>query len=187
MATLAAIGDLATITGRPAADAHLVLALRRASDRFTGDCLHQNGAGAPCLILEEDDTVDLDGDGSDTLLLPAGPVVGTPTVMVDGSPVTAFQVNRRAAILRRTGGYWPRGLGNISVTYSHGFAADKVPGDIADAVLEHAATLATTMAHIQQEGGLSQSATNFAAAQVGVTQKWADTVARYQMNRGDRA
>lgn len=188
MAVLAAIADLATQTGLPAADPRLELALRRATDRFIGECNHRNGNDEPCLFREADDEIYVDGSGGETLLLPAGPIVGIPTVFVDGVVLGGtFQVNRRAAILRRIGGVWPRGLGNILVTYTHGFEESKIPGDISDAVLEHAATLATTMAHIQQEGGLSQSVTNFAAAQVGVTQKWVDTVQRYQLNRGDRA
>lgn len=186
---LASIDDLATKTRRSATDAGLVLALRRATDRFIAECGHRDGDGNYVLFRVVDDVVYVSGTGGDTLLLPSAPVVGQPAVAIDGQGIDApaFQVGRRTGLLRAVGGYWPDGLENIAVTYTHGFLPEKVPGDIADAVLEHAETLFRTAAHVQQEGALSQSVGNFAAAMVGTTQKWADAVERHGLNRGDRA
>lgn len=187
--TLASIDDLAAATGLPADDARLVLALRRATDRFISDCGHRDGSGAFTLFRVEGDVVDLNGTGTDTLLLPAAPVVGNVGVAIAGVSAGANAytgLDRRAGVLRRAS-RWPEGLGNITITYSHGFLPDQVPGDIQSAVIERATMLALTHAHVSQESGISQSQTNFAQATVGVTQEWADAVNRYSLNRGDRS
>lgn len=187
--TLARIDDLATKTGRPAADTRLILALRRATDRFIGDCGHRDGNGDFCLFRVVDDVVFVSGDGSDTLRLPSAPVVAVSAVTVGGAALVPadFQIGRRIGVLRRVGGYWPAGLENVEVTYTHGIDPAKVPGDIADAVLEHAETVFRAQAHVQQEAALSQSQGFFAAAMVGTTQKWVDAVNRYSLNRGDNS
>lgn len=173
---LADVGDLATHTGLPKDSDRLQLAIRRATDRFIAEIGHP-------LLLVEDDTVELDGTGLPVLHLPAAPVKGRPTVKVNGAEVDDYQMSRRAGILLRTGGRWPRGLGNIEVTYTHG--VEEPPGDVVDAVLEHAATIATSLAHVQQESAGSNSIGFGTRAVVGVTQKWADTVERHRLNTGD--
>ena len=189
MADLANIDELATMTRMPATDARLVAALRRASDRFTAACEHRDGDGNYCLLLVTDDEVRVSGRGTDTLLLPSAPVRAVASVRVGGQLLqpAEYQVGSRIGVLRRVNGTWPDGLENIEVTYTHGYPADKVPGDISDAVLEHAATLATSSAHVQQESAMSKSAGYFAAAMVGTTQKWVDAVDRHSLNRGDQA
>lgn len=180
---LASIDDLAAQTGLPAADPRLVSALSRASGRFIADVGHKRGDGTFCLLREEADAVDLNGTGTDTLLLPSAPVVGNVGVAIAGVSAGANAytgLDRRAGILRRAQG-WPEGLGNITITYSHGYLPGQVPADIQSAVLERAAMLATTQAHVSQESGLSQSVSNFAQATVGVTQEWADAVNRYSL------
>lgn len=173
---LGSVDDLATHTRLPADSDRLKLAMRRATDRFIGEVGHP-------LLLVEDDTVELDGNGMHILHLPAAPVKGRPTVVVDGEEIDDFQISRRHGILRRTRGRWPHGLGNVEVTYSHGYK--DVPGDVSDAVLEHAATIATSLAHVQQESAGSNSVGFGTTAAVGVTQKWADAVERYRLNTGD--
>jgi hypothetical protein len=133
-----------------------------------------------------DDVIWLDGNGTDTLLLPAAPVSSI-TVELNGQPLAAgsgYKISRRAGILRRPGG-WPDDLENIQVTYTHGWVT--IPGDIADAVLEQAATQALVLAHIASETALGQSLTYGAQAMVGVTQKWSDAVEKYSLGRGDRS
>ena len=76
-------------------------------------------------------------------------------------------------------GWFPEGLGNVKVTYDHGWA--EIPGDVQDAVLEHAATLARVLAHLQQNSAGSTQESYGQAAMVGTTAKWADTVARYSL------
>jgi hypothetical protein len=108
-----------------------------------------------------DETITLDGSGTDTLLLPNWPVIGTPTVTEDDVAVTAFVVD--GSLLRRNDwGYWSRGVGNIEVTYSHGYAvsevdvdgAERMPADLRMVALQIAAGLmsaAETRFHAQAE------------------------------------
>jgi hypothetical protein len=171
---LAEPADLATLTKLPADSPALLLALDRASERF------RLAVGHPVHLVEAE-TVTLDGDGSETLLLPAAPATDI-TVLVDGAAVTDFQVNARAGILRRAS-RWPAGLGNIEVTYSHGFA--EIPGGIQDAVLEMAAISARVPAGVQSETAGGQSITWGAQAASGVSQRWTDAVLAYLLG-GER-
>lgn len=127
-------------------------------------------------------SVHLSGDGGRTLLLPSRPVIGTPVITIDGVPVTDWQVGRAAGILQRAGG-WPRGLDNVQVTYRSGF--EKVPGDVEDAVLEQAEATYRVLPGVAAHASGSESRSYLASA-AGVTQRWADTVARYAI-RGDEA
>jgi hypothetical protein len=174
---LASADDLATLLGVESTDPKMALALRRASDRFRG------AVGHP-VSLVADDVVLLDGDGTRSLALPAAPIVGTPTVTVDGDPVTDFSVSPKNGVLRRDS-CWPDKLGCIQVTYTHGYEA--VPGDIADAVLEQAELQYSVLAGVSQMSLGSQSFAFGAQATVGVTQRWSDTVQKYLLNRGDRS
>ncbi|MGY4859511.1 hypothetical protein [Cryobacterium sp. AP23] len=171
---LASVADLATLTGKPATDAKLLLALKRASARFRG------AVGHPVSRVS-DDVVLLDGDGSRALLLPAAPVIGTTAVEIDGVPITDYRTSAARGILRRPAG-WPDDLGNVQVTYSHGY--DQVPGDIEDAVLEQAELQYKVLAGVQQASLGAQSVTFGVQASVGVTQRWAECVARYQLKDG---
>jgi hypothetical protein len=174
---LATLDDLKAAIRDPESftDTDLNLALKRASGRFRGQVRH------PVSLVENDQIV-LDGTGTRTLQLPAAPITDI-TVTLAGRLLEEgpdFEVSRRNGILRRAGGrFWPDGLENVAVTYTHGY--DPIPDDVADAVLEHATTLAMVYAHIQQEGAGSVQATYGAAATVGTTQKWADAVENYRL------
>lgn len=175
---LADPADLALKLGVPADDARLLLALRRAGDRFEG------AIGYPVRLVT-DDVEHVSGDGTDTLLLRCRPIVGQPAVKVDGVAVTDFSVGRHSGILRRKNrACWPDDLDNVEVTYSHGW--DQVPGDIQDAVLEQAETQYLTVVAYQSRSAGSESVTYSALAAVGVTQRWTDAVNRYAF-RGDRS
>lgn len=130
-----------------------------------------------------DDLVRRNGTGTDTLFLPAIPAQVS-EVKIDGVllAATAYQVDETAGIIRRTDGWFPDGLGNVTVKYSHGWV--EIPGDIQDAVLEHAATVALVQAHLQQNSAGSTQESYGAAALVGTTAKWTATVDRYKL--GDR-
>lgn len=176
-ALLARPEDLATLTGLPETDARLVLSLRRASDRFYGDTHREN-------ILEATSVHRYNGKGGATLLLRGAPVARVESVTVDGQPLefpAGYQVDYDAGIIRRRGGVFPAGLGNIEVSYTHGY--EEIPGDIEDAVLEHATTIALVLVHIQQESGGSTSASYAKEATVGTTAKWVEAVARYDLDR----
>lgn len=96
----------------------------------------------------EDDEITLDGSGTETLMLPEWPVIGTPVVEEDGVAFTDFVV--RGSRLVRTSGIWMPGVATISVTYSHGYATseadvvadtgpERVPSDLRDVALVLAA------------------------------------------------
>lgn len=172
---LAPAADLATLTGKSASDGKLLLALRRASARFRGAVGHD-------ITRVDGDVVILDGDGGAALLLPAFPVRDV-TVRIDGVAVTDFRTSPRNGVLRRDAG-WPDQLGNVEVTFTHGWAT--VPGDIEDAVLEQAEAQLVAITGVQTIQQGARSLTFGAAATVGVTQKWTDTVEKYRL-RGDRA
>lgn len=176
--TLASADDLATMLEVDASNGKLLLALRRATDRFRAE------VGRP-LSMVTDDVVWVDGDGTQVLLLPSAPVVGTPTVLVAGTPVTDFYVSRNLGILKRTdSGCWPANQ-DIEVTYTHGL--DEIPGDVADAVLEQAELQYRVIAGIAQMGLSGETITFGTQASIGVTQRWSDAVARYKLYRGDRS
>lgn len=193
-ALLASPSDLALRVGADSGDARIDLALRRASDRFRAAVGHSVSSSTA-------DTVVLDGTGTDTLHLPGLPVQQVRTVAVSGALVTDWALSPRLGVLRRVraqqwpvwyrydehrywGSIWPDGLGNVEVVYDHGFA--EVPGDIADAVLEQAELQFTVLAGVQQASLGPQSVTFGAQAAVGVTARWSEAVARYQVGVGDR-
>jgi hypothetical protein len=168
--------DLAILTGLPSNSPALLLALDRASERFRSEVGHP-------VHLITGEVIRLDGDGGDTLFLPAAPFT-TIAVKVDGTAVTDFVASRRSGYLRRVE-RWPDGLENIEITYTHGYAV--IPGAIRDAVLEQAAVQALVRAGVQQETAGPQSVTWGTQATTGVTRKWADAVQNYSLGRGDRS
>lgn len=168
--------DLAALIRLPETSPRLLLALERASNRFRAEVGHP-------VHLVQGDVVELDGDGTDTLHLPAAPFTSI-SVKVDGAAVTDFTASRRSGVLRRAC-RWPDGLGNIQVTYTHGYAV--IPGAIQDAVLEQAAVQAVVLPGVQQETAGSQSITWGVSATTGATQKWTDAVNTYSLGRGDRS
>lgn len=168
--------DLAVLTKLPSNSPALLLALDRASERFRAEVGHP-------VHLITGEVIRLDGDGGDTLFLPAAPFTAI-AVKIDGTAVADFTASRRYGMLRRTAG-WPDGLENIEVTYTHGYAV--IPGAIRDAVLEQASVQALVLAGVQQETALSQSITWGTTATTGVTRKWSDAVQNYSLGRGDRS
>jgi hypothetical protein len=176
----------------PATSPKIELAARRATDRFCGETERT--------FERKTETVLLNGTGTRTLLLPNAPVATIDAIVVAGATYApyqvgtpapagsyAYQVDLKAGILRSLGGLWPEGLGNVAVTYTHGFGGiDDVPGDIQDAVLEHAATIAMVLAHVQQESGGSTSATYGQTALVGTTAKWVQAVEKYRLQAASR-
>lgn len=175
MPYLAKQTDLATKARLRVNDPNVELALRNSSDRFRGE------VGYPVHRVVGD-VVYLNGKGTAKMVLPARPV-DVHSVEVDGAvllPGVGFRQDRDAGIIERTAGWFPEGLGTVKVTYDHGW--EVIPGDIEDAVLEHATTIARVMAHLQQNSAGSTQESYGAAAMVGVTQKWAAAVARYSLN-----
>ena len=191
---LASARELAAITGRSAADQNLVAALRAASSRFRGKVGHS-------VSLATETLREFDGDGTSSLYLEAIPIVSVDALLVDDVALAAgtdYRVSKRAGLVKLTHGRFPRLLGCIQATYTHGYDATpdtdedvlplpNMPGDIQTAVLELAQTILTVTPGVQAQTVLGDSITFGAAATIGATQQWSDTVAAYTVGRGDRA
>lgn len=99
------------------------------------------------VILVTDDEVRMDGTGTSALLLDQLPVVDITSITendVELTEDTDFYL-AAAGIVRRTWPtFWRVGLGNIVVTYSHGWSqigdpdGNQVPLDIREAALDYA-------------------------------------------------
>lgn len=180
MVNLAAESELALITRLPADSPKLTLALTRASERFRGRVHHNVTTTTGTLVLV--------GNGATKLLLPAIEVRNITAVRVDGVAITDFRLLRRTGVLVRSDEYtrWPKDY-EVEVDCTYGFEPDEIPGQIKDAVLEHAATLALTLAHLQQESAGATSAGYNQNATTGTTQKWVEAVAAYQVGEGDES
>ncbi len=195
---LALPSELAGITGRSAGDQNLVGAIRDASRRFRSAVHHD-------VTLTVGETVEAIGDGSTILLLPAFPVVVDDTheltVTVDGTDLTAFsdfRIDKRRGILERVGyRFWPRGVGRIEVTYSHGYTPalvaaagglperlEGIPEDIQGAVLGMAQILLNITPGVASKTVLGDTTQFGAASSVGSTQEWVDAVANYELRYG---
>jgi hypothetical protein len=171
---LADPSDLAVRLNVPEDDAKLEQALRRASARFNGDAGHPIG-------LVEDDEHYASSSGGTLIHLPGHPITEVTLVELDGVAVTDYAIGRRTAMLQRRAG-WPVGLDNVRVIYSHGHAV--IPGDVQDVVLDAAEAAYNMRAAIESLGTGSENVKfSNALAKGGVTELWADTVARYRLDR----
>ncbi|MFV8127539.1 mobile element protein [Streptomyces syringium] len=175
---LADPAELAVWLCKPADDPKLLAALRAATRRFRGAVGH-------AVTLVAGDTVCLDGNGREALLLPVWPTVAVALVELDGTALVAGTDYdwSESGILRRLGcQYWPDRLGCVSVTYTHGWA--QIPDDIAEAVIDQARSLYTVVPGVQSKAVGGQSVTFGAQAAVGVTSQWSAAVARHQVRTG---
>lgn len=172
---LADPAELAEVLGVASDDVRLVAEVRSASRRFRG---------AVTATFEPVDAAELrcNGDGSVTLLLQVWPLRGVTTVEVGGQAVTDYEWSAEG-ILRRSAG-WPDGLRSVRVVCDYGY--ETVPEDVQEVVLDQAEAHWNTKRGLQSLSVDGQAVTFGAAATVGVTQAWADAVARYS-HRGDRA
>lgn len=168
--------ELGAALGVDPSDLKLLAALRAASRRFRDQVRRH-------ISRVVDDVVDLDGNGTVSLLLPNAPVVEVSEVLVDGEAFTAYRFGRRDGRLRRTDGcVWPD-LAPVQVTYTHGY--DPVPEGIAEVVLDQAKVIREVLPGVQTLTTGGESVTYGAAATVGVTSQWTAAVEHYQLNRGE--
>ncbi len=176
---LADPAELAASLGVPATDTKLLWALTAASRRFRGAVRHP-------VTLVTDDTATLDGNGLESVLLPAAPVLDVSSVTLDDAALTVGADCDWSAdgFLRRLGGWWPDRLRCITVVYDHGYAV--VPEDIQEVVIDQARALYRIDPGVQTKTVGGQSVTFGVQAAIGVTAQWTAAVERYQLNRGDR-
>lgn len=176
---LAVPAELAASLGVPVDDAKLLWALTAASRRFRGAVRHP-------VSLVRADTITMDGNGCETLLLPVAPVVAVGSVKLDGELLVDGTDYSWSAdgYLRRLQGCWPDRLRCVDVVYDHGY--DPIPEDIQEVVIDQARAMFRIDPGVQTKTVGGQSVTFGVQAAIGVTSQWTAAVERYQLNRGDR-
>lgn len=174
------LGDIeaaAALTGRPIDDPRLLHELIEASRRF-------RAAVRRPITAVDDDRIVLDGGGRTSILLPSAPVRAVSEVLVDGTPAEV-EWSTDGMMRLKSGAAFPDRLGNVEITYSHGF--ETIPEDIIAVITDVAVGRASTVRGLtsQQVGGISLSYGR--DEQQGVTQAWVDAVERWRIRSGDRA
>lgn len=129
-------------------------------------------------------TVQLDGTGTDTLLLPQVPVTAAGTVVENGGTLTADQhytVTSEGHLIKTSGtadwstwssnhrggtAYWPEGRQNISVTYTHGYSGT-APEDVRMVALMIASRL--VIQGVNQSAQVGQANYRYAVASTDLT------------------
>ncbi|MET7429635.1 mobile element protein [Streptomyces flaveolus] len=170
--------DLAVWLGVPDNDAKLLQALGAASSRFRGAVRHH-------VSFIENDTTVLDGNGQESLLLPATPVTTVTSVKLDGTALTenadyAWSAN---GYLRRLQGSWPDRLRCIEIVWSHGYV--QIPEDICEVVIDQARAQYAVRPGLTSMTVGGQSVAFGAQASIGVTEQWRAMVEKYRLNSGD--
>jgi hypothetical protein len=75
------------------------------------------------LNYDPNDTVLMGGTGGLAQLVPELPIVAIETIYIDDVEETDYVFVKKAGLIyKRDETVWPRGVDNISVTYSHGYA-----------------------------------------------------------------
>lgn len=180
---LADPADLAVWLRVPADDQLLLAALKAATRRFRGAVRHP-------VTAVEDDTIVLDGNGRDAILLPAAPVTAVTSVLLDGTELVEGTDYAWSAdgYLRSLGcAVWPARLRCLRVVYSHGHDPAAIPEDIQEAVIDQARSMYRVQPGVQAYTAGSESVTFGAQASVGVTAQWSAAVAAHQLQSGDSA
>ncbi|QIJ61407.1 mobile element protein [Streptomyces sp. JB150] len=176
---LADPAELAASLGAAADDPKLLWALNAASRRFRGAVRHP-------VSLVTGDAFTLDGNGTESVLLPAAPVLAVTSVTLDGTDLVVGTDYSWSAdgFLRRLNGCWPDRLRCISGVYDHGY--EPIPEDIQEVVIDQARAMFRIDPGVQTKTVGGQSVTFGVQAAIGVTSQWTAAVERYQLNRGDR-
>lgn len=142
MAALATVSDVEALLGRTltvAEATHVTTMLDSASEAV------REAAGQQ--FTRATSTVTLPVSDGTRLVLPQRPVVSVQTVAIDGTTDTSWALV--SGELRRPGGWLPRSVpGNVTVTYTHGYAV--IPRPVRDLV----ATLAVAAMEKASSGGL---------------------------------
>jgi hypothetical protein len=97
--------------------------------------------------LVEDETITLDGTGTDALLLPERPVTEIGAVVEGDETLVVgddYVLNGQGVLLRKsttTTAVWAKGRQNVQVTYSHGYSTNTLPRSVRAVALQIAARL----------------------------------------------
>lgn len=132
MAALITVEELGAYLGRDlTADDGAILAVDMASEACR--TVAENG------FNELQETITLDGTGTDVLVLPRVPVSTVSTVTVGDTVTTEFVQDN--GMLFKQSGSWTRGRRNVSVKYKHGYSSSAIPDDVRMVVLALASRL----------------------------------------------
>lgn len=119
-------------------------------------------------------TIVVDGTGTDALLLPQRPVSTVTSVLVGADTVTDYMVSDNGLLVRRftdasqaalTALVWPKGRLNITIRYTHGY--DDVPTDVRMVALAIAARLVVQGGAMQEAEG--EASVTYAVASTDLT------------------
>lgn len=101
----------------------------------------------------QEDTLTLDGTGTDTILLPSRLVVDVTQVKIRGEelPESSYEWSTIGA-LRRLNGVWPNSYRSIEVTLKHGFTDMSVLADVVESIAARVRMDATGAVSTQRAG-----------------------------------
>ena len=116
--------DLSAITGTTVTDDDLITAIA-----LDAGCEAVRSYTGQTINYVEDDVEEHDGKGTRAVRLDERPIRDITSVEVDGVALDADVLSIRKSFVRRKDAVFPVGLGNIVVTYSHGW--DAIPDDSA--------------------------------------------------------
>jgi hypothetical protein len=89
----------------------------------------------------KEETITLDGSGTDAVVLPQLPVTEVIAVTDDETELEDFRLTQAGILQRTDAGVWTRGRGKVEVTYSYGYTAETVPREVRVLALTLAARL----------------------------------------------
>lgn len=132
----------------------------------------------------EEETLTLDGTGTDTLLLPSRLVVGVTSVKVRGEelPKDSYEWSTIGA-LRRLGNIWPDSYRSIEVDIKHGFTDMSVLADVVSSIAARA-KLDPTGVLASQRAGTQYVGFHSGATGGGLMASEKDRLAPYKLNWG---
>lgn len=128
----------------------------------------------------ENETILLDGNGTDTILLPELPVVSVSSVLVADQPYTWWVLTSEGVLRTKNGRWWLPGRGIVAVTYTHGY--DEVPADLRMLALTLAARIYEQQL-VKQESVGGYTATYSAEESLGFSKRERDIIAKYSPGR----
>lgn len=138
-------------------------------------------------------TITLDGTGTDSLLLPQGPVSSAGTVTVAGGTVTDYVLNDNGILFRKQIGTdidytdsllplkWPVGRQNVRVTYTHGYADADLPRSVRMVALALAARIVVQGPSVQESIG--ETSIKYAGAATELTANELRILRKYKRAR----
>ena len=132
----------------------------------------------------QEDTLTLDGTGTDTILLPSRLVVNVVSVKIRGEelPEDSYEWSTIGA-LRRLNGVWPTAYRSVEVTLEHGFTNMSVLADVVGSIASRVRMDPTGVISSQRAGTQHVGFTSGHSGG-GLMQSEKDRLAPYKLNWG---